>query len=188
MEHTLNRIPPDISSKMMLHVSKEEILKKYLGVNLKSKSKLNLEDNIEEVRVQNFTLTIVFPIKFIQLDVAIVQVQEKVEKIVEEFHAPLVEKGIQTNKTNYVEPERLHKHLEESSVRINEACKQMENICSRLKSEKEELEVLLKEERKTVACLRNKVNESEKEKVKSTNFNSTCNKLTTFRVTVSTLL
>lgn len=148
MEHTLDRIPPDISSKMILHLPKEDVLKKYAGGNLKPKSMLCLDDNIEVV-------------------------QGRVEKIDEEFHAPLVEIGVQTNKTKYIEPERLHKHLEESSVKINEACKQMEIVCSRLKSEKEELEVLLKEERKTVASLRNQINESEKEKVKITYLNLT---------------
>lgn len=77
---------------------------------------------------------------------------------------PSKEVSCQTPKNNY-EPERLQKHLEESSAKIETACKQMEAVCTRLKCEKEELEIMLRAERETVKFLRKQMEEFDTEKV-----------------------
>lgn len=65
------------------------------------------------------------------------------------------EKCIQTSKSfTLIASEKLHKHIEESSVKIEAACTQMEAVCTKLKAEKLELETLLRKERDSVAKLR----------------------------------
>nr|XP_022920301.1 uncharacterized protein LOC111428834 isoform X2 [Onthophagus taurus] len=83
--------------------------------------------------------------------------------------APTFDKSCQTIRTNYIEADKFQKHLEESSAKIETACKQMENVCTRLKSEKEELEIMLRAEKETVKFLRKQMEECEYEKTEATN-------------------
>lgn len=55
----------------------------------------------------------------------------------------------------------MHKHIEESSVKIEAACTQMETVCSKLKTEKSELETLLKIEKESVFKLREQISSLE---------------------------
>lgn len=59
----------------------------------------------------------------------------------------------------YLEPVRLQQHLEESSEKIEKACQQMEILCSKLKTEKENVEVQLKIEQESTKVLKHQVEE-----------------------------
>lgn len=73
-------------------------------------------------------------------------------------------KAVQTSRSNaLLETEKLQQHLEESSLKIEAACKQMEIICNNLRTEKGELELLLKAEKETVKILKEKIETIQKE-------------------------
>ncbi|VEN57019.1 unnamed protein product [Callosobruchus maculatus] len=59
---------------------------------------------------------------------------------------------------------RLQKIMEESTIKLEASCKQMEKLCTKLKEEKDSLEKSLAEERKTVQSLEQKVWDLEIEK------------------------
>ncbi|XP_018333809.1 uncharacterized protein LOC108742940 isoform X2 [Agrilus planipennis] len=63
-----------------------------------------------------------------------------------------------------VETEKFRKQWEESSKKLEINCKQLENLCSRYKREKEEIELLLKAEKDTVKYLRKKNEETKQNK------------------------
>lgn len=65
----------------------------------------------------------------------------------------------QTPSMWYLEPVRLQQHLEESSEKIEKACQQMEILCSKLKTEKENVEVQLKIEQESTKVLKHQVEE-----------------------------
>lgn len=68
------------------------------------------------------------------------------------------EKCVQTSKSfTLIASEKLHKHIEESSVKIEAACTQMEAVCTKLKAEKLELEALLRKERDNIDKLRDQL-------------------------------
>lgn len=66
------------------------------------------------------------------------------------------ERGCQTAKCKnmVLEPEKFQQHLEFSTAKIESACRQMEVVCSKLKTDKEELERELLGEREQVLKLR----------------------------------
>ncbi|GJQ83714.1 hypothetical protein Trydic_g20593 [Trypoxylus dichotomus] len=90
------------------------------------------------------------------------------EKVIVVVKPPSKEVSSQTPKNNY-EAEKLQKHLEESSAKIEAACKQMEAVCTRLKSEKEELEIMLRAERETVKFLRKQMEDCDVERNEQAN-------------------
>lgn len=74
----------------------------------------------------------------------------------------LLDKGVQTSKSfTLIASEKLHKHIEESSVKIEAACTQMEAVCTKLKAEKLELESLLRSEKDLVCKLKEEMSSLE---------------------------
>lgn len=67
----------------------------------------------------------------------------------------MTHKGVQTTKSvSLIASEKLQKHIEESSVKIEAACAQMGAVCTKLKLEKSELESSLNAEKQMVEKLR----------------------------------
>ncbi|XP_017768302.1 PREDICTED: uncharacterized protein LOC108556630 isoform X2 [Nicrophorus vespilloides] len=65
----------------------------------------------------------------------------------------------QTLPTLYLEPDKVHKHLESSTVKIEHACNQMESMCTKVKAEKMELESLLMREKETTKLYQKQLEE-----------------------------
>nr|CAI5818916.1 unnamed protein product [Callosobruchus analis] len=66
--------------------------------------------------------------------------------------------------TDKEDNQKLQKIMEESTIKLEASCKQMEKLCTKLKEEKDSLEKSLTEERKTVQSLEKKVWDLEIEK------------------------
>lgn len=79
----------------------------------------------------------------------------------------LSEKAVQTLPTTEQEEyEKLHKIMEDSTVRLEASCKQMENLCEQLRSEKVNLENQLQMEQNSVMFLKKRVEDLEFENVR----------------------
>ncbi|KRT80781.1 hypothetical protein AMK59_5646, partial [Oryctes borbonicus] len=139
MQQALNRVPPEVASTVMLHPPRDDP-RKPSSIDIKS-AKKGLQKECD------------LPID---------------EKLIYVVKPPSKEGSSQTPKNNY-EAEKLQKHLEESSAKIEAACKQMEAVCTRLKTEKEELEIMLRAERETVKFLRKQMENCDAEKTEQTN-------------------
>lgn len=137
MQQALNRIPPEVASTVMLHSPRDEP-RKLTSADGKSNKRNHLKEN--EHNADDKVIVVVKP--------------------------HMKEAACQTPRNNY-ETEKLQKHLEESSAKIETACKQMEAVCTRLKSEKEELEIMLRAERETVKFLRKQMEEADTERVRT---------------------
>lgn len=135
MQQALSRVPPEVASTVLLHSPREDP-----GKSLNTDVKLNKKKLLKENEEPGDDKVIV-----------VVKPHSK-------------EAGCQTIRNNS-EAEKLQKHLEDSSTKIETACKQMEAVCTRLKCEKEELEIMLKAERETVKFLRKQMEECDNEKV-----------------------
>ncbi|KAJ8915817.1 hypothetical protein NQ315_004629 [Exocentrus adspersus] len=80
----------------------------------------------------------------------------------ERLKANLSEKAVQTHPTtDHEEYEKLQKIMEESTIKLEASCKQMENLCEQLKNEKLHLETQLQTEQNCVAFLKKKVEDLE---------------------------
>lgn len=55
--------------------------------------------------------------------------------------------------------------LEDSANKLEASCKEMEELCKKLRVERDELEAMLQDERKTVVSLRQELNEVISDKV-----------------------
>ncbi|KAF2880952.1 hypothetical protein ILUMI_25233 [Ignelater luminosus] len=178
MQQALTRIPPELTSNIQLDEIDHNSMKQFTnevrrktkkksllnneietavsGISEQTGQKASLHFDLEDLILNGFSTENKHPIR---------NTMELPEKLLPALKPTLVNRYSQTVSNGIVaESEIFQRQLAAGTKKLEKTCKDMESLCVQLKTEKEELELLLLAEKDTVKFLRKQIQDIETEK------------------------